>query len=198
MKDYNNLFGDSVPLLVAKALNIEISVYEIIHPYVRPTLLNSEATTGINIEVLRTQKHYSALANNFPSKISQAPSAVLGVMNSCQSSVCEVNVNPNFSSDSRVLEESAVTSNAPVLRSVSTTKNIYDFNLKIKLLGQNVRGLGEKKKRDSVLNNLISKGDIIMLQETHSTKKIENDFKMACKGGTVIFSHGTTSTSRGV
>ena len=56
------------------------------------------------------------------------------------------------------------------------------FNLRIKFVGQNTRGLGEKNKRVSVVNNLMSKGDIIMMQETHSTKKMKMILNWHSKG----------------
>ena len=64
-KMYNNLFGDSIPFLIAKALDINITILEICVPNVRQTLLNHDASSSINIEVLRSDRsqHYSALRN---------------------------------------------------------------------------------------------------------------------------------------
>jgi len=68
----------------------------------------------------------------------------------------------------------------------------------LQLLSLNVRGLkSDSKKRKRVFTNLKKKHtDIIMLQETHSTKEIENEWTKEW-GGEIVFSHGT-SKSRGV
>ena len=62
-KIYDNLFGDSVPFFVAKALDIKITVFEICQPNVRQTLLNHESLSEVSLEVLRTErpKHYNGL-----------------------------------------------------------------------------------------------------------------------------------------
>lgn len=67
----------------------------------------------------------------------------------------------------------------------------------LKIFSYNVRGLGEKRKRLSIFRFLKAnyKG-IIFLQETHSTRNIENLWKGEW-GGKIYFGHGT-SKSNGV
>jgi exonuclease III len=69
---------------------------------------------------------------------------------------------------------------------------------KIKLISNNVRGLQSYEKRRKLFHyfNALSEADIIMLQETHSTTKIENQWR-AEWGGQVYFCHGTND-ARGV
>ena len=70
-----------------------------------------------------------------------------------------------------------------------------DDNLKIVSL--NVRGLSNFRKRWSIFNWCRkSKADIILLQETHSTKALENQWRSEW-GGQIFFSHGSND-SRGV
>jgi len=65
-------------------------------------------------------------------------------------------------------------------------------------LSLNVRGLrSDSRKRKKVFENLREKfGDVIFLQETHSTKQTEYSWTNQW-GGKIIFSHGT-SNSKGV
>ena len=68
---------------------------------------------------------------------------------------------------------------------------------KFKIVTLNARGLGDFRKRREVFNMCHSKGyDIIFVQETHSTKRVENLWKSEF-GGKIYFSHGT-SQARGV
>ena len=61
----------------------------------------------------------------------------------------------------------------------------------------NVRGLRDPMKRRKIFNMLhTSPHDIVMLQETHSTKAKEKIWKSEW-GGTIIFNHGELN-SRGV
>ena len=64
-----------------------------------------------------------------------------------------------------------------------------------KFYSQNVRGLNDEFKRRKVLNNFKDKADIIFVQESHTTKKSENEYE-AMWAGKIHFSHGT-SASRG-
>ena len=60
----------------------------------------------------------------------------------------------------------------------------------------NVRGIGNKEKRRLIFNYYRFKTDIICLQETHSTK--DNEFQWKAEwGGAAYFAHGT-SNSQGV
>ena len=71
---------------------------------------------------------------------------------------------------------------------MENTLNIYSFNC---------RGLGNKIKRASVFEWLKHlKGDIYLLQETHSSLETENSWRQQWNGN-LIFSHGETN-SRGV
>ena len=63
-------------------------------------------------------------------------------------------------------------------------------------VSQNVKGLREKIKRLTVFEHLKKKGDIIFLQESHSTPDDESKWKEECEGE-VLFSHGA-SNARGV
>jgi exonuclease III len=61
----------------------------------------------------------------------------------------------------------------------------------------NVRGLNNYKKRRTIFNWIKRKNfDIVCVQETHSSKKDEPEWKKEW-GGDVLFSHGA-SNSRGV
>ena len=64
------------------------------------------------------------------------------------------------------------------------------------MLTLNVRGLGSEKKRRAINENYRNKCDILLIQETHSCKDIEQLWKNEW-GGKIYYSHGTTS-SRGV
>ena len=57
----------------------------------------------------------------------------------------------------------------------------------------NCNGLGDKNKRNKVLNWL-SKEDIIFLQETHSTLESESDWKQKWDGE-IFYSHGTSNST---
>ena len=64
-------------------------------------------------------------------------------------------------------------------------------------LSLNVRGLSQLKKRKAVLTWCKKqKADVIFLQETHSTKETENDWKRDWGNSSVYFSHGK-SNARG-
>ena len=69
---------------------------------------------------------------------------------------------------------------------------------KVKIISNNVRGLQSYQKRRKLFHhfNTVPEIDIIMLQETHSTEKSENQWR-AEWGGQAYFSHGT-SEARGV
>ena len=57
----------------------------------------------------------------------------------------------------------------------------------------NCNGLGNRLKRDSVLNWLSSKSDeIFMLQETHTTQGTEKEWSRSW-GGKIYFNHGTSN-----
>ena len=68
--------------------------------------------------------------------------------------------------------------------------------LDFKLVAQNVRGLNDKEKRNTIFNFMRSKGSVSFLQETHSNRLIEQSWRDEWGGGSAIFSHGT-SASRG-
>ena len=62
-------------------------------------------------------------------------------------------------------------------------------------LTQNVRGLNNSLKRNKIFNNFKKKADIIFVQESHSTREVEDRWR-SMWGGKIEFSHGT-SASRG-
>jgi len=66
----------------------------------------------------------------------------------------------------------------------------------MKFISFNVNGLGIEVKRKAIFNNLKKINGITLLQETHSEKKIENDWKTDWNSK-MYFSHGSTN-SRGV
>ena len=71
-------------------------------------------------------------------------------------------------------------------------KDKFQFNL----LSVNIRGMNDRKKRRNVFRWVKkNKFDICFLQETYSTKDVENIWKNEW-GGNILFSHGT-SNSRG-
>ena len=70
-------------------------------------------------------------------------------------------------------------------------------NFQFKLLSLNVRGIRSFKKRKCIFNWLLKqKADIFFLQETYSTKEIENQWRKRWRED-LFFSHGT-SHSKGV
>ena len=70
-------------------------------------------------------------------------------------------------------------------------------NIQFKAISLNVRGIRTFEKRKTIYNWLTQKNaDICFLQETYSTKEIENQWKSQWRGET-YFAHGTVH-SRGV
>ena len=68
----------------------------------------------------------------------------------------------------------------------------------IKILSQNVRGLGNEFKRRKTFNWLHqSQASVFLLQETHSTSSVEAQWKSEWGGKNMFFSHGE-SNARGV
>ena len=68
---------------------------------------------------------------------------------------------------------------------MSEALNIYSFN---------VRGLGDKYKREAVFSWLKSKGPgIHLIQESHSVSATERQWKSQW-GGRIYFSHGTSNS----
>ena len=65
----------------------------------------------------------------------------------------------------------------------------------VKICTQNVRGLNNSLKRTKVFNRFKTKADVMFVQESHSTKIVERDWKSQW-GGEILFSHGT-SAARG-
>ena len=65
----------------------------------------------------------------------------------------------------------------------------------VKFLSQNVRGINDSLKRQKIFNNFKEKADIIFVQESHSTKKVEDSWNSNWNGK-IAYSHGT-SASRG-
>ena len=68
-------------------------------------------------------------------------------------------------------------------------------NLDFDLYTFNVRGLGQKTKRNIIFNHLNSKSNkgIFLLQETHSTKDVEKKW-IDEWGGQILFSHHTSDS----
>ena len=60
----------------------------------------------------------------------------------------------------------------------------------------NVRGIGNQKKRRAIFDHYRFLSDFLVLQETHSSKEIEQIWESEW-GGRIIYSHGTTN-ARGV
>ena len=73
-------------------------------------------------------------------------------------------------------------------------------NIMFDILSLNVRGIREKKKRFNIFswvrNHVPDKG-VIMLQETHSTKDLENSWSLQLQSEKVCYLHGE-SNARGV
>ena len=83
---------------------------------------------------------------------------------------------------------------APFAFNASGTEVI---NSTLRLISLNVRGLSNFKKRRMIYTWCKKKNtDIIFLQETHSTKEVENQWRNEW-GAEIIMSHGG-SNSRGV
>ena len=67
----------------------------------------------------------------------------------------------------------------------------------ISLLSWNVRGINDETKRKSVFRFLRNtKSDVMLLQETYSTKEVETKWTREW-GNSIIFAHGTNH-SKGV
>ena len=64
----------------------------------------------------------------------------------------------------------------------------------ILLESRNVNGLGSTSKRQSFFELFkASKANVFLIQETHSTKEVEDQWKSEWEGD-IYFSHGTSST----
>ena len=70
------------------------------------------------------------------------------------------------------------------------------MNAAVKLISLNVKGIGNFRKRTAIFTWCRKRTDTCLLQETHSTEKIENQWKNEW-GAELIFCHGS-SNSRGV
>ena len=73
---------------------------------------------------------------------------------------------------------------------MSQDSNLIDFEV----LSYNTRGLGDKRKQRKIFNYVkkhTSGKAVVLFQETHSTKKVENLWKYQWHGD-MIFSHGTS------
>ena len=68
--------------------------------------------------------------------------------------------------------------------------------MSIKIISLNVRGIRDTLKRRAIFNFYRNKGNIICLQETHSTEDDMRKWEMEW-GGEILFNHGTTK-SKGV
>ena len=66
----------------------------------------------------------------------------------------------------------------------------------VKIVSLNVRGLANEKKRRIIFNECRKRGDICVLQETHSTE-VDQQYWTSEWGGKIIFSHGKND-ARGV
>ena len=66
----------------------------------------------------------------------------------------------------------------------------------VRFLSLNVRGLASDEKRRSIFEYCRKRGDIILLQETHSVKENEQIWKNEW-GGPIFFAHGAHD-ARGV
>ena len=65
----------------------------------------------------------------------------------------------------------------------------------IKILSLNVRGLGHAKKRKMMFSWCRKqKADIVLIQETHSSKRDETKWRNEWGGQEIYFSHGTTNS----
>ena len=70
------------------------------------------------------------------------------------------------------------------------------MNEAVKLISLNIKGIGNFRKRRAIFTWCRKRADICLLQETHSTEKIENQWKNEW-GAKLIFCRGS-SNSRGV
>ena len=68
--------------------------------------------------------------------------------------------------------------------------------LPFRILTLNARGIGDEQKRRAIFEKYRQKVDLLIIQETHSSKKCENIWESEW-GGKCIFSHGTTA-ARGI
>ena len=66
----------------------------------------------------------------------------------------------------------------------------------VRIISLNVRGMAEEVKRRTIFDYCRNRADLCLLQETHSTEKIEKYWSNEW-GGKIVFNHGT-SDSRGV
>ena len=77
-------------------------------------------------------------------------------------------------------------------KQLGLTKVMVDFEI----LSYNTRGIGDEAKRKKIFNFFkrnSSGKSIIFLQETHSTKQVENLWRHQWHGD-MIFSHGTSNS----
>ena len=70
------------------------------------------------------------------------------------------------------------------------------FDMSLKLLSLNTRGIKDTVKRHAIFNFYRNKANLICLLETHSEEKIEKIWATEW-GGDILFSHGQTN-SRGI
>ena len=63
----------------------------------------------------------------------------------------------------------------------------------VKIISLNVRGLANLEKRRIIFKLCRDRGDIILLQETHSTPEFEQQWKLEW-GGQIIFAHHVSNS----
>ena len=74
-----------------------------------------------------------------------------------------------------------------------TPRNQMQCAFDVRFFSQNVRGINDAFKRKKVFNNFNDKADIIFVQESHSTRKVQATWD-ADWSGDIRYSHGTSAS----
>ena len=82
----------------------------------------------------------------------------------------------------------------PVTRPLPRKKFQQPMELQFSIIGRNVNGMSNTKKRDKMFLRLKSKADVIFLQETHTTISVEKIYENNYSDLKFIFSHGSSNS----
>ena len=177
-------FSDCIPYILAQALKLEIKVYEKVNDFeFKISSINHAYLPTVNL--LRNAHGYDALL-----KIDNPTvSTIASTTTETQERSSKTNIAPLLSKPSNHVSQQS----NPSKESKANKKNksnelgsVIDF----RVVGLNTNGLRGIKKRNKILLRTRCQGDVILLQETHTTIDIEKEFTDKYKDK-FIFSHGT-------
>ena len=131
--------------LVALALNITLRIYELINNNYRVTILNQAAQIG-DIGEQNTPIHKKIVCTL------RSGEHYLSLLTKSQNDP-DLYRPPSMSTT--------------ILAPAPRIENGNDCFLNFSIIGNNVNGFNGIKKRTAVFHNLLDKGDIILMQETH-------------------------------